>query len=190
MNIDAILAQYGLPAIFVGAGFEGETVAVLGGVMIHRGVIAYLPALIAAATGSFVADQLFFALGRRFRSHRYVRKVQRRPAFQRALAAFERRPTLFIFGFRFLYGLRTVSPIAIGTTSLSASRFMAINAVAAAVWGTVFVSLGYLFGQGIEAAFGRVKEVGLVLLPAFVVVALIGALVRVYRSRKAIKAAD
>lgn len=188
MTLEAILSQYGLAALFLGAGIEGETVVVLGGVMVHRGLIAYPAAIAAAALGSFVADQIFFALGRRFRNHRYVQRVQQKAAFRRAIDVFERRPVLF--GFRFLYGLRTVSPIAIGTTALPASRFMAINALAAMVWATVFVTLGYLFGQGIEAAFGRVRDVGHVLLPVLAVLLLVGLAAHFRHRRREVTAKD
>ena len=50
---------------------------------------------------------------------------------------FDRHPTLFVFAFRFLYGLRTVSPVAIGTTRLPTARFMALNGTAALVWATM-----------------------------------------------------
>ncbi|MEP9402265.1 DedA family protein [Sphingomonas sp. VNH70] len=155
MTIEALVARYGLAALFLGAGVEGETVVVLGGIMVHRGALPYAGAIAAAAIGSFVADQLFFAAGRRFRDHPRVQRMQARPAFTKALAAFERRPTLFVFAFRFLYGLRTVSPVAIGTTRLPTARFMALNAIAAAVWATVFVSIGYWFGHGLNDLIGR-----------------------------------
>lgn len=184
MTLESIIAQYGLAALFLGAGLEGETSAVLGGVMVHRGILGYLPAMGAAAAGSFLADQLFFALGRRFRDHRYVRRWRKRAAFQRAIAAFERRPTLFIFGFRFLYGLRTVSPIAIGTTNLAPARFVAINALAALTWGTIFVTLGYLFGEGIEEAFGRVRDVGYVLVPLCVLLVVGRWITRLARRKR------
>jgi membrane protein DedA with SNARE-associated domain len=190
VTLEAILTQYGLAALFLGAGIEGETVVVLGGVMVHRGLIAYPAAIAAAALGSFIADQIFFALGRRFRDHRYVRRAQQKAAFRRAIDVFERRPVLFVFGFRFLYGLRTVSPIAIGTTELPASRFMAINALAAMVWATVFVTLGYLFGQGIEAAFGRVRDVGHVLVPALAVLLLVGLVAHLRHRRREVTARD
>lgn len=190
MTLEAVLSQYGLAALFLGAGIEGETVVVLGGVMVHRGLIAYPAAIAAAALGSCIADQIFFALGRRFRDHRYVRRVQQKAAFRRAIDVFEQRPMLFVFGFRFLYGLRTVSPIAIGTTALPASRFMAINALAAVVWATVFVTLGYLFGEGIEAAFGRVRDVGHVLLPVLAVLLLVGLAAHFRHRRREVTARD
>ena len=110
------------------------------------------------ALGSFVADQVWFACGRYLRGSRLVRRVSARPFFGKAIEAFERRPILFTFGFRFVYGLRTVSPIAIGTTQLPTSWFVSINAVAAATWALVFVSAGYWFGHGIETAFGALRS--------------------------------
>lgn len=155
MSIEALVARYGVVALLVGAGLEGETVVVLGGIMVQRDIIGFWPAILAAATGSFVSDQLFFAAGRRFRDHRWVRRIVDKRAFARALATFERHPVAFVFAFRFLYGLRTVSPVAIGTTRLPAMRFVTINAAAALLWAGIFVSIGYWFGHGIQEAIGR-----------------------------------
>jgi membrane protein DedA with SNARE-associated domain len=113
-----------------------------------------------------------------------------RPAFHKAIEAFEKRPTLFIFGFRFLYGLRTVSPIAIGTTNLPVTHFLAANAAAAAVWGTVFVTLGYLFGKSIETLFGHIREAGYVFLPVIGAMLVIAGIVYFVRNRRKVKAAD
>ena len=116
LTIEALIARYGLAAIFIGAGIEGETSVLAGGLFAHEGMLSLPGAMIAAASGSFLADQAFFAAGRRFRDHRWVQRAQHKPAFAKALETLERHPIGFIFAFRFLYGLRTVSPIAIGTT--------------------------------------------------------------------------
>lgn len=170
MSLEQVISEYGLVGLALGAGLEGETVVIIGGLMTHRGILPFWPAVAAAALGSFLADQLFFLLGRHFRGHRFVHRFQRRPAFARALAAFDKYPVSFVFAFRFLYGLRTVSPLAIGTTRLSARKFLAINAAAAMVWALVFVTIGHWFGQAIEAEFGRIKSaehlVGVVLAAA------------------------
>lgn len=189
MALEHLVAGYGLWAIVLGAGIEGETVVVLGGVMVHRGALGFMPAVLAASLGSFLADQFFFTLGRRFRHHSYVQRLQMRPAFQRALGAFERHPTLFVFAFRFLYGLRTISPLAIGTTSLSATRFLLINAVAALVWATIFIGLGFLFGQAIEAMFGRVRAVEHVLIPLAAVAIIAGLAIHIIHGRREARAA-
>ncbi|GAA4771746.1 DedA family protein [Stakelama sediminis] len=158
MSLEAIVSQYGLPALFVGAGVEGETVVMLGGMLVHRGLLSFWPAILAASLGSLTADQLFFLIGRRLRSWPLVERTRHRPAFKRARQTFERYPTGFILLFRFLYGLRTISPMAIGTTDVPATRFLALNALAALIWGTLFITLGYWFGQGIQTVFGRARH--------------------------------
>ena len=150
MTIETLIARYSLAAIFLGAGIEGETSVIAGGVLAHRELVPLWAAMAAAATGSFVADQLFFAGGRYFRDNRRVRAMSARPAFARALVTLERHPVLFVMGFRFLYGLRTISPVAIGTSSIATRTFVLLNALAAAIWAVLFTAIGYIFGHGIE----------------------------------------
>lgn len=166
--IEHLIVRYGLLGLCIGAGLEGETVTVIGGIMVHRGLLPFWPAVIAAGAGSFVADQLFFLLGRRFRESRRVRSLHDRPAFARAIATFERHPLGFTFAFRFLYGLRTISPIAIGTTRLPAAKFMAVNLASALVWGLLFVLLGFVSGHAIEVIFGRIQSIEHLLIAVLV----------------------
>lgn len=168
MTLEAIVARFGLWALFLGAGLEGETAVVTGGVLAHQGLLPWQGAVVAATSGSLLADQLLFAAGRRYRDRAFVRRMTARPAFARALSAFERRPVSFILAFRFLYGLRVVSPVAIGTSRVPFRLFLPLNALAAAVWATLFTFIGYRFGDGLAALLGRFK-------PGGGTVALIGA---------------
>lgn len=185
MTLEAIVARYGLAALFLGAGLEGEAAVLAGGVLAHRGLFPLWAVMIAAAAGSFTADQLWFHLGRRFRDHPRVSRARAKPAFVRALALLERHPTAFIFAFRFLYGLRTISPIAIGTTTVSARVFVAVNLVSAILWGVTFSSIGYLFGHGLERLLGRSLHDSRAFVAIAIAVALGLAAVLVRRHRAA-----
>ena len=156
MSIEALVARWGVAAVFAGAAIEGETAVVAGGALAHRHLFPLAAAMAAAAAGSFLADQMWFQLGRRFSDHRWVRRARDKPTFAKALALVERHPIGFIFAFRFLYGLRTVSPIAIGTTDVSTRLFVAVNGISAIVWGVAFSALGYWLGHGLETLLGRV----------------------------------
>lgn len=170
MSIEILIARYGLAAILVGAGVEGETVVVAGGLIAHRGMLPIEGVAVAAMVGSFVADQLFFALGRYFRGTARVRKISAKPAFARALETLERYPTGFILAFRFLYGLRTISPIAIGTTRVHTRKFVLLNAISAVAWGAMFAGIGYLFGNEFERFFGKLKPSRLLIVAGVVLV--------------------
>jgi len=181
MSVETIIAHYGLLAVGIGAAVEGEAVVLTGGLLAHQGLMPIAGVMALAAIGSFVADQTFFLLGRRFRDHTRVRSIAERPVFERVLAMLDRHPVGFIFTFRFLYGFRTISPIAIGTSTIPAWRFLLLNGLAAVIWAIVIAGAGYAFGQGIELAFGRLRRfehVGLAVLGLIAAGAVIGLGVR------------
>ena len=159
MAIQALIIRFGLPAIFVGAGLEGETAVIAGGILAHQHLL-WLPGVaIAAAAGSFVADQSFFLFGRHFRDNRRVQRILEKPVAHKALDRLERHPIAFILGFRFLYGLRTVSPIAVGTSDVRQSRFLLLNGVAATLWALLFTGVGYGLGGPLTAYFHHPRSV-------------------------------
>lgn len=157
MTIEAIVARWGVAAVFAGAMLEGETAVIAGGLIAHQGFISWPLAFGAAALGSFLADQFFFAAGRRYRDRPLVKRWAQKSAFAKALQLLERYPVGFIFAFRFLYGFRTVSPIAIGTSQVPTARFVPVNAAAAIVWAAIFTGLGYWFGEAVTEMAGRLR---------------------------------
>lgn len=185
MSIELLITRYGLAAVFLGAGIEGETMVVTGGVLAHNGLLPVAGVAIAAAAGSFVADQGFFAFGRHFREHPRVKRAEARPAFAKALSLFERHPTVFVFGFRFLYGLRTVAPMAIGTTGIRSRSFAALNLAAAVLWACLFTGIGYVFADGIERLFGRIKSAEQVVIGVLALAAVAAVGLHLWRRRAA-----
>ncbi|WYX37726.1 DedA family protein [Achromobacter xylosoxidans] len=158
-QLHQFIVDYGLWAVFGGTLLEGESVVVLAGFLSHQRLLHLPYVMLCAFAGSFLADQALFYLGRRYREHRYVRRIRAQPAFGKALAAVDRYPHGFILALRFLYGLRTVGPVALGVSQVPPMRFLALNALAAAIWALCFSLVGYLFGQTIESLLGRLHGV-------------------------------
>ena len=183
MFIEDLISQYGALAILVGAGIEGETVVFLGGVLAHRHLVSYWTAALAAATGSFLADQLFFFAGRYASQWPRVQKLIARPAFARVTGLLDRYPTGFILAFRFIYGMRTISPLAIGASKVPAAKFVLLNAIAALIWGFAITSVGYLFGQGAERLLGHLALHRHLLIAIAVAAAVVLTLVLFIRHR-------
>lgn len=179
MSLEALIAHYGAAAVFIGAALEGETAAFLGGVLAHRHLMAWWQAAAAACFGSFAADQLLFFAGRYASRLAFVRHFTKTAAAVRVNGLLEAHPNKFILGFRFIYGIRTISPIAIGLSNVKALRFVLLNLIAALAWGLLVTSIGYLFGGAIEAALGRLTLHLhlLVALVVFLAVAGVAALV-------------
>jgi membrane protein DedA with SNARE-associated domain len=165
-------------AILLGAGLEGEAVVLTGGILAREGLIPLVPACIAAAVGSCVVDQIWFFVGRRASGQRWVRAVTDRPGYARAIRLLDRYPTSFILAFRFIYGLRTVSPIAIGTSRVPTRRFVLLNMVAAAVWGPAFTLIGYKLGEAVVPRLKHLTHVGAVIVGAAALMIALAFLVR------------
>ncbi|EJL53461.1 putative membrane-associated protein [Rhizobium sp. CF122] len=155
--LDRLIGEYGVLAVFLGAAAEGETAAFLGGVFAHRQLIPYWQVALAACLGSFAADQFFFLSGRYATKWSYVQKLLGSEPIARVTRLLEAHPTGFILAFRFIYGIRTISPVAIGVSKVSTRRFVILNAIAALIWGVLITAIGFLAGQAVEALLGRLQ---------------------------------
>jgi len=153
-----LVTHYGYAAILVGTFAEGETVLVLGGLAAHRGYLELPWVLVCAFVGTLLGDQLFFHVGRL----KGARVLEKRPHWrlraERALALLAKHQTPMAVGFRFLYGLRTVTPFLLGASGVSPGRFLLLNAIGAAAWSAVIGGVGYLLGQTVELLLGDVKR--------------------------------
>ena len=184
MNWELIIGSYGYFALLVGTFLEGETILILAGFAAHLGYLNLPWVILVAFLGTLSGDQLFFYLGRR--QSRFV--LDKHPAWQRRLdrveRLFERYQTLLILGFRFLYGLRTVTPFVLGRSGVARGYFFLLNAVGAMVWSLVVGTGGYLFGSFLKIIIGDIKRYE---IETFGIIAIIGGSVwgiYFYRSRR------
>lgn len=182
MDIAALISTYGYLVVLVGAFLEGETVVILAGFAAHRGHLD-LPWVIAAAfVGTLCGDQFYFYLGRRHGAAWLERRPLWRARVDQVTRRLERHQTLFILSFRFIYGIRTAAPFAIGLSRVSALRFSVLNAISAAVWAALIAGAGYAFGQAMEALLADVKRYEVWVLVA--VILLVGLARLILRSRE------
>ena len=158
LNLAELLDSYGYVALVVGTFLEGETVLVLAGFAAHRGYLSLPLVMLAAFAGSFLGDQLYFHLGRMKGEAFLRRRVTWAPKVERVQELIERYHLPVILGFRFFYGLRTVTPFAIGMSDVPTRRFLVLNLIGAAVWAAAVSYLGYSLGEAAEALLGQIRR--------------------------------
>ena len=159
MDLASLIQNWGYPAVFAGSLIEGETILALAAVAAHRGYLA-LPWVIAvAAAGGFLGDQIYFLVGRFGGDRVLARWPTLRPGAERVRQLLERYDTPLILGVRFLYGLRTVGPIAIGMSRVPWLRFAALNLVGAIVWAGLVAGIGYALGEALTRLLGDLKHI-------------------------------
>jgi membrane protein DedA with SNARE-associated domain len=158
-TIEYLVSCYGYWAILIGTFFEGETILVVGGFIAHLGYLKLPYVMLAAFIGSFAGDQTFFILGRLKGTAilSKFKKAQRR--VEKVHQFLHRYHDLIMLGFRFVYGIRILTPVVLGTNhKIKASRFFVLNAIGAIIWSLVVSIGGYLFGEALGIIIKDIKH--------------------------------
>ncbi len=169
--------------ILVWTFLEGETVVLITGALISSGTVhldVWLLTLF-AFLGSFGGDQSWFYIGRRYGTPLLKRWPNMATKVQWAFRLLAQQEDLFILTFRFIYGLRNISPFVIGMTGVSRLKFLALNFIAAAVWANTFAWGGFTLGKAMEAYLGQSSRV---VLAVVVAVAAASAVLNWLRQRR------
>lgn len=70
---------------------------------------------------------------------------------QKIIEFLQKYDAIFIFGSRFIYGIRNFSPVAIGIAGIHPLKFSTFNIPAALIWSVLVASAGYLFSDAVDA---------------------------------------
>jgi membrane protein DedA with SNARE-associated domain len=189
MDLNHLIAENGAYfylIVFVWTFLEGETVVLVAGLAASQGLLDPLLLLGAAWLGSFAGDQCYFWLGRHFGTQLLDRFPRWRHGVDAALSWLERYDAGFILSFRFIYGVRNFSSLALGLSAVRWQRFLWLNFTAAGVWATSFVAVGYFLGHAFDALLGDVaRSFRLAMLGVFIAIGVgIWALHRRQRRRQ------
>ena len=192
-QLSALIEKYGYYAIFVGTFLEGETILVLGGLAAAAGDLDLWLVIVVAFCGSLAGDQTVFFIGRYLGTRILGRLTAHRPWRQARVdkvhRLLERHHVLLLLGFRFLYGLRNIIPLVVGSSGVKTSRFIFLNAIGAAVWAVTVATGGFLFGKALELFLEKAKWYqGIVLLGVAGIAVLIWIVRHLYLRRAARRA--
>ncbi len=174
------------PATVLFTFLEGETFVLFAAAASASGLIDPIKLGGCAWLGSYLGDQCWFFVGRVFGPM----VLRRRPGWKHGIDAvhrwLERWDTLFILTFRFLYGVRNFSSVALGLSDIGARRFMVLNFVGAGIWTVAFVGAGALFGHTIVKLLGDwAQTIELIAAGVFLVGVLVVMVVGRWRVRRA-----
>ena len=158
MSLESIIAQYGYVALILGTALEGETILVIAGYLAHRGYLHLNYVIAAAMFGTFAGDQIFFQLGRHWGTPFLARRPHWQGRADRVRRLLNRHRILLVMSFRFMYGIRTVTPFVIGMSGFPRKVFVPLNAASAAIWATVIGCAGFAFGKVFEHALNDARR--------------------------------
>ncbi len=168
-SLEPTLNQFGYLAVSAvvliedfGVPLPGETILILGAVYAGTGRLNVVLVGVLGFLGAVVGDNIGFAIGHfggRRLVERFGRYVLLTPArIDEATRFFERHGAWIIVVARFIEGLRQANGIIAGTTGMHWARFLAFNAIGAALWVAVWTTAGYFSGNNIDSIYNTVTR--------------------------------
>lgn len=151
------LKEYGYIVLFAWSILEGEMGLVMAGIMSHTGDMNMFVAIIVGALGGFVGDQIYFYIGRYNKKYIHDKLRSQRRKFAIAHLLLKKYGWPLIFVQRYMYGMRTVIPMAIGITKYSARDFAFINLISAFFWASLTIIPAFYFGEQLLALLAWIK---------------------------------
>jgi len=169
MDLQQLVIDYGYVALFIGTFLEGETILVIAGFLASRHYLELPWVVVSAFLGTFAGDQTFFYLGR----YKGIAFLEKRPLWHskidKVFDLLHRHQIKVVLGFRFLYGVRNVTPFVIGASRMNPIKFFVLNFLGALVWAISVGYLGFLFGDIAEKMMGQIQKYEMYILGALVI---------------------
>ena len=171
--------------IFCGIFFEGEMVMITSVIAAHHGHLKLWMVVAIGLTGTYASDSFYFFLGRKKGKDWLQKKAHFRKKYEVIDRKIGRYPILIFLVYRFMYGFRTIAPLAIGMSNTRTSKFLLLSAISTLVWGVTYSAIGYIFGEVLQSKFSHIEHIekyviGVLLLLGTVVFVI----VRVARNKK------
>ncbi|MFF7238086.1 VTT domain-containing protein [Streptomyces collinus] len=173
-----LVEDFGVPA-------PGETILLAAGVFAGAGRLNVYAVAAVAFVAAVLGDNIGYLVGRsggRAFVHRWGRYVFLTPKrFQAAEEFFGRHGGKIVTVARFIEGLRQANGVIAGTSGMPWRRFLAFNALGAALWVGLWATLSYLAGSHITTVYDEISR-----YQVYVLVAL-GVLVAAFVTRHVVR---
>jgi membrane protein DedA with SNARE-associated domain len=163
-SLEPTLNHYGYLAVFAlimledfGVPVPGETVLILAAVYAGAGRLNIALVALFGFMGAVIGDNIGFAIGHfggRALVERFGRYIFLTPErLDKTTEFFERHGGKIIVVARFVEGLRQANGIIAGTSGMHWAKFLAFNALGAALWVGVWTAIGYFSGSHITSIY-------------------------------------
>ena len=158
MDLETLITNYGYLAVLIGTLFEGESIMILGGFFAFRDYLDLPWVMVCGFLGTYSSEAFFYYLGKTRGAIFIKRKSKWRNKARRIFQLLHRHKYLLIIGHRFIYGMRSITPFAVGVSGIKPMTFAMLNAIGAALWTLTIGSAGYFFGHALNKHLAEIDR--------------------------------
>ncbi|MDR3156004.1 MAG: DedA family protein [Holosporaceae bacterium] len=157
--MEQLIRDHGYLCVFIFACVEGEIAIVTAGILSRHGLMSLPMVVFFAFLGTLMTEQCLFFIGRIYGTRIFEKFPHWQKKCEKVMEFLRMYDTLFIFGSRFAYGIRNITPIVIGMAKITPKKFSSLNVPAAMLWSIIVAGVGYMFADMLESAEGGLKYI-------------------------------
>lgn len=171
-------------AFFIGFVIPGETAAVVAGVIAGKGSVPLAVMIAVVVSAAILGDTVGYEIGKHLGPRLITRKIfdRKRPQLEKARQFLKRRGGPAVLLGRFTAFFRAVMPALAGLSGMPYRRFALWNITGGVLWGSLFVTLGFLAGNLYDEVARTAGSAAAVVVAAVAMALLVVWQVRRHRS--------
>ena len=164
-QLEQIIQQYGIYAVFALCTIEGDITLLISGTMAHGGYFgpySFLKVFLFGTLGGMVGDSIGYAVGRIFhenaKDYRFYQMAQ--PRIERLIGKFGKFALIIS---KYIYGIRVAMCVFYGIGKMPFRRFLILDAISCSLWVLLLAGTGYIFSGAITSIIGDFQRAGILL---------------------------
>lgn len=145
--MEELIKEWGYIILFLYSFGGGFLALAAAGVLSYAGDLNIIVSIIVAGSSNFIGDQFLFFLARN--NKQYAKEMMKKYGRKVALAHLMMRKhgSYVIILQKYIYGIKTLIPLAMGLTKYNAKKFMMFNILATVLWAFIVGYASYFMGE-------------------------------------------
>lgn len=169
-----LILDWGYIILFLYSFGGGFVALVVASILAYGGDLNIFIVLIVAGVANFVGDQFLFTIARnnKDQAKKMMQKHRRKIAMSHLLM--KKYGSWVIFLQKYIYGIKTLIPLAMGLTKYDNKKFIFFNFFATIAWTLIIGISSYMLGNLVYTYINEFKTYGIAVVIFILVAAIYG----------------
>ena len=160
--MEDLIKDWGYIVLFLYSFGGGFVALVVAGILSYSGDLNIFLTLIVAGVANFIGDQFLFTIARNNKNTAKKMMEKHRRKIAMAHLLMRKYGSWVIFLQKYIYGIKTLIPLAMGITKYDYKKFIFFNFFATIVWTLIIGISSYMLGELVYKYIDEFKTYGLV----------------------------
>jgi membrane protein DedA with SNARE-associated domain len=144
--------------LFCGIFLEGELIFFSAVIAAHQGILNIWLVVIIAISATISSDFFYFNAGK-YKAKKWLTKSKFSEKIEKVNEKLYKHKNKMLFLYRFIYGMRILTPFVLGTQDMKLKTFMKYSVIGTLIWSLLIVSLGLAFGEFILNNLKHIEKI-------------------------------